>query len=113
METMAGKLKSSTNIKTEDKNLSSKKMTESYKEYVNATCLFLNKETKTLISSATEGNLQSNLSVLAIINRVKGFMKTSITYNENPGSTRKMKTFPNGFLKRKKQDTMCSMQRQQ
>ena len=105
METMAGKLKSSTNIKTEDKNLSSKKMTESYKEYVNATCLFLNKETKTLISSATEGSLQSNLSVLAIINRVKSFMKTSIT--------RKMKTLPNGFLKIKKQDTMCSMRRQQ
>ena len=32
METMAGKLKSSTNIKTEDKNLSLKKMTESYIE---------------------------------------------------------------------------------
>ena len=48
METMAGKLKSAADIKTENNNLSSKKMTESYKEYVNATCLFLNKETKTI-----------------------------------------------------------------
>ena len=102
METMAGKLKSSTNIKTEDKNLSSKKMTESYKEYVNATCLFLNKETKTLISSATEGSIQSNLSVLAIINRVKSFMKTSITYNENPGSIPEDEDFAQWFFEDKK-----------
>ena len=95
-------MKSSTNIKTEDKNLSSKKMTESYKEYVNATCLFLNKETKTLISSATEGSIQSNLSVLAIINRVKSFMKTSITYNENPGSIPEDEDFAQWFFEDKK-----------
>ena len=102
METMAGKLKTATGIKAEDKNISSKKMTESYKEYVNATCLFLNKETKTLISSATDGNLQSNLSVLAIINRVKSFMKTSITYNENPGSIPEDQDFARWFFEDKK-----------
>lgn len=102
METMAGQLKTSTAIKDEDKNVSSRKMAESYKEYVNATCLFLNKETKTLISSETEGSLQGNLSVLAIINRVKNYMKSSITYNENPGKIAKGEDFAKWFFQDKK-----------
>lgn len=102
METMAGKLKSATSVKSEDKNVSSQKMTESYKEYVNKTCLFLNKETKTLISSATEGSIQSNLSVLAIINRVKNFMKTSITYDETPGAIPEGEDFAKWFFEDKK-----------
>lgn len=102
METMAGKLKSSTTISGGNSNMSSQKMTESYKEYVNATCLFLNKETKTLISSSTEGNLQDNLSVLAIINRVKNFMKSSITYTENPGKIPSGEDFAKWFFEDKK-----------
>ena len=102
METMAGKLKSATTIADGNSNLSSQKMTDSYKEYVNATCLFLNKETKTLISSATEGNLQDNLSVLAIINRVKNFMKSSITYTENPGTIPDGEDFAKWFFEDKK-----------
>lgn len=98
METMAGKLKSATTIADGNSNVSSQKMTESYKEYVNSTCLFLNKETKTLISSATEGNLQDNLSVLAIINRVKNFMKSSITYTENPGAISAGEDFAKWFF---------------
>lgn len=102
METMAGKLKSATTIAGGNSNVSSQKMTESYKEYVNSTCLFLNKETKTLISSATEGNLQDNLSVLAIINRVKNFMKSSITYTENPGTIPAGEDFAKWFFEDKK-----------
>ena len=102
METMAGKLKSATTITGGNSNVSSQKMTESYKEYVNSTCLFLNKETKTLISSATEGNLQDNLSVLAIINRVKNFMKSSITYTENPGAIPAGEDFAKWFFEDKK-----------
>ena len=102
METMAGKLKSATTITDGTSNVSSQKMTESYKEYVNSTCLFLNKETKTLISSATEGNLQDNLSVLAIINRVKNFMKSSITYTENPGAIPSGEDFAKWFFEDKK-----------
>ena len=102
METMAGKLKSATTIAGGNSNVSSQKMTESYKEYVNSTCLFLNKETKTLISSATEGNLQDNLSVLAIINRVKNFMKSSITYTENPGAIPAGEDFAKWFFEDKK-----------
>lgn len=102
METMAGKLKSATTITDGNSNVSSQKMTESYKEYVNSTCLFLNKETKTLISSATEGNLQDNLSVLAIINRVKNFMKSSITYTENPGAIPAGEDFAKWFFEDKK-----------
>lgn len=102
METMAGKLKSATTIAGGTSNVSSQKMTESYKEYVNSTCLFLNKETKTLISSATEGNLQDNLSVLAIINRVKNFMKSSITYTENPGAIPAGEDFAKWFFEDKK-----------
>ena len=102
METMAGKLKSATTITGGNSNVSSQKMTESYKEYVNSTCLFLNKETKTLISSATEGTLQDNLSVLAIINRVKNFMKSSITYTENPGTIPKGEDFAKWFFEDKK-----------
>lgn len=102
METMAGKLKSATTIAGGNNNVSSQKMTERYKEYVNSTCLFLNKETKTLISSATEGNLQANLSVLAIINRVKNFMKSSITYTENPGTIPVGEDFAKWFFEDKK-----------
>lgn len=102
METMAGKLKSATTITGGSSNVSSQKMTERYKEYVNSTCLFLNKETKTLISSATEGNLQDNLSVLAIINRVKNFMKLSITYTENPGTIPAGEDFAKWFFEDKK-----------
>ena len=102
METMAGKLKSATTITGGNSNVSSQKMAESYKEYVNSTCLFLNKETKTLISSATKGNLQDNLSVLAIINRVKNFMKSSITYTENPGAIPKGEDFAKWFFEDKK-----------
>ena len=102
METMAGKLKSATTVSGGTSNVSSQKMTERYKEYVNATCLFLNKETKTLISSATEGNLQDNLSVLAIINRVKNFMKSSITYTENPGTIPAGEDFAKWFFEDKK-----------
>lgn len=102
METMAGQLQSETKLQSGSENVSSQKMTESYKEYVNATCLFLNKETKTLISSATEGSLQSNLSVLAIINRVKNFMKSSITYNENPGKIPNGEDFARWFFEDKK-----------
>ena len=102
METMAGKLKSATTITGGSSNASSQKITERYKEYVNSTCLFLNKETKTLISSATEGNLQDNLSVLAIINRVKNFMKSSITYTENPGTIPAEEDFAKWFFEDKK-----------
>ena len=102
METMAGKLKSATTITGGSSNASSQKITERYKEYVNSTCLFLNKETKTLISSATEGNLQDNLSVLAIINRVKNFMKSSITYTENPGTIPAGEDFAKWFFEDKK-----------
>lgn len=102
METMAGKLKSATTIAGGNSNVSSQKMAESYKEYVNSTCLFLNKETKTLISSATEGNLQDNLSVLAIINRVKNFMKSSITYTENPGAIPAGEDFAKWFFEDKR-----------
>lgn len=102
METMAGKLKSETAISGGNSNVSSEKMAESYKEYVNSTCLFLNKETKTLISSATEGNLQDNLSVLAIINRVKNFMKSSITYTESPGAIPAGEDFAKWFFEEKK-----------
>lgn len=102
MENMAGQLKSFTAVKDKEKNVSSQKMAESYKEYVNATCLFLNKETKTLISSETEGSLQGNLSVLAIINRIKNFMKSSITYNENPGKIAKGEDFAKWFFRDKK-----------
>lgn len=102
METMAGKLKSATTITGGSSNTSSQKITERYKEYVNSTCLFLNKETKTLISSATEGNLQDNLSVLAIINRVKNFMKSSITYTENPGTIPAGEDFAKWFFEDKK-----------
>lgn len=102
METMAGKLKSATTITGGSSNVSSQKMTERYKEYVNSTCVFLNKETKTLISSATEGNLQDNLSVLAIINRVKNFMKSSITYTENPGTIPAGEDFAKWFFEDKK-----------
>ena len=102
METMAGKLKSATTITGGSSNASSQKITERYKEYVTSTCLFLNKETKTLISSATEGNLQDNLSVLAIINRVKNFMKSSITYTENPGTIPAGEDFAKWFFEDKK-----------
>ena len=102
METMAGKLKASTIIADGNSNVSSQKMTKSYREYVNSTCLFLNKETKTLISSATKGNLQENLSVLAIINRVKNFMKSSITYTENPGKIPDGEDFAKWFFEDKK-----------
>ena len=102
METMAGKLKSATTITGGSSNVSSQTMTERYKEYVNSTCVFLNKETKTLISSATEGNLQDNLSVLAIINRVKNFMKSSITYTENPGTIPAGEDFAKWFFEDKK-----------
>lgn len=102
METMAGQLKSETKIQNGSENVSSQKMEENYKDYVNTTCLFLNKETKTLISSATEGGLQDNLSVLAIINRVKNFMKSSITYDENPGKITKGEDFAKWFFEDKK-----------
>ena len=102
METMAGKLKASTTTADGNSNVSSQKMTESYREYISSTCLFLNKETKTLISSVTEGNLQDNLSVLAIINRVKNFMKSSITYTENPGTIPAGEDFAKWFFKDKK-----------
>lgn len=102
METMAGQLKSETKIQNGSENVSSQKIVENYKDYVNATCLFLNKETKTLISSATEGSLQDNLSVLAIINRVKNFMKSSITYDENPGKITKGEDFAKWFFEDKK-----------
>lgn len=40
-------------------------------------------------------------------------MKTSITYNENPGSISEDEDFAQWFFEDKKQDTMCSMRRQQ
>ena len=70
--------------------------------------LFLNKETNIDFFWATEGSIQSNLSALAIINRVKSFMKTSITYNENPEVSEDARSII-GFLKIKKQDTMCAV----
>ena len=102
MGTMAGQLESSTTIKGGSKNISSQKVMESYKEYVNATCLFLNKETKTIIAAETKGNLQGNLSTLAIINRIKNWMKTSVTYNENPGEISKGEDFAKWFFEEKK-----------
>ncbi|MDY5496720.1 MAG: transglutaminase-like domain-containing protein [Anaerobutyricum sp.] len=102
MQNMAGQLKAEKSLNQNDGKASVKKMLKTYESYVDATCLYLSKETKTQLAGAVGEPLKGDeLSTRYIIEKVKKWMRESVKYKENPGVIPEGEDFVSWFFENK------------
>lgn len=70
-----------------------------YSNYVDATCLLLDRKIQTLLQKTLEDGRRKNDTVTSIIGRVQTWLNRSVTYDENPGKLTAEKDFAEWFFR--------------
>lgn len=80
-------------------NFGKRKIYDAYEEYVNRTCLTLPKDVKETLRVNLEGSSTLGIdNTMALVRKVRKWVKENVTYNETPGTVPKGEEFTNWFL---------------